>query len=115
MLKDGKKLPAGEIAEQFDMTHATISYHLSQLKKAGLVTEINQFFEHIMVTVFFGSSMKLKLIRIPEIFQLIHIFSTKDFEMCIRERYKTAPSEEEQEKARQEYLDKRGVTASYRW
>lgn len=26
-----------------------------------------------------------------------------------------APSEEEQEKARQEYLDKRGVSASYRW
>ena len=39
MLKDGKKLPAGEIAEQFDMTHATISYHLSQLKKARLVTQ----------------------------------------------------------------------------
>ena len=35
--------------------------------------------------------------------------------MCIRDRYKTAPSEEEQEKARQEYLDKRGVSASYRW
>ena len=30
-------------------------------------------------------------------------------------KYKTAPSEEEQEKARQEYLDKRGVLASYRW
>lgn len=30
-------------------------------------------------------------------------------------KYKTAPSEEEQEKARQEYLDKRGVSASYRW
>ncbi len=29
--------------------------------------------------------------------------------------YKTAPSEEEQEKARQEYLDKRGVQVSYRW
>ena len=30
-------------------------------------------------------------------------------------KYKTAPSEEEQEKARQEYLDKRGVSASYQW
>lgn len=30
-------------------------------------------------------------------------------------KYKTAPSEEEQEKARQGYLDKRGVSASYRW
>ena len=44
-----------------------------------IITEINQFFERIMVTVFFGSSMKLKLISIPEIFQLIHIFSTKNF------------------------------------
>ena len=38
LLKDGKK-SAGEIAENFDMTNATISYHLSQLKKAGLVFE----------------------------------------------------------------------------
>lgn len=34
-----KRLSAGEIAENFDMTNATISYHLSQLKKAGLVFE----------------------------------------------------------------------------
>ena len=38
MLKEGK-MSAGEIAEQFDMTAATISYHLSQLKKAGLLFE----------------------------------------------------------------------------
>ena len=38
MLRDGK-LSAGEIGKAFDMTGATISYHLSQLKKAGLVTE----------------------------------------------------------------------------
>ena len=38
MLKEGK-MSAGEIAEQFDMTAATISYHLSQLKKAGLLIE----------------------------------------------------------------------------
>ena len=30
---------AGEIAGKFDMTAATVSYHLSQLKKAGLVFE----------------------------------------------------------------------------
>ncbi len=30
-------------------------------------------------------------------------------------KYKTAPSEEEKEKARQEYLDKRGVPDSFRW
>ena len=38
MLKQGKK-SAGEIGEKFDMTGATISYHLSILKKAGLVRE----------------------------------------------------------------------------
>lgn len=34
-----KRLSAGEIAAQFEMTGATVSYHLSQLKKAGLVFE----------------------------------------------------------------------------
>ena len=38
MLKQGKK-SAGEIGEKFDMTGATISYHLSILKKADLVRE----------------------------------------------------------------------------
>ena len=35
----GGKLSAGEIGSHFDMTGATVSYHLSQLKKAGLITE----------------------------------------------------------------------------
>ena len=38
MLKTGR-MTAGEIAGRFDMTNATVSYHLSQLKKAGLVFE----------------------------------------------------------------------------
>lgn len=38
LLRAGR-LPAGEIAEKFDLSGATVSYHLSQLKKAGLVTE----------------------------------------------------------------------------
>lgn len=38
MLKEGKK-SAGEVGEKFDMTGATISYHLSILKKADLITE----------------------------------------------------------------------------
>ncbi len=38
MLKEGR-MSAGDIAKRFDMTSATISYHLSQLKKAGLVFE----------------------------------------------------------------------------
>lgn len=39
MLKDGKKLSAGEISSCFDVSSATISYHLNLLKKAELVTE----------------------------------------------------------------------------
>ena len=38
--------------------------------------------------------------------------------MAERELYtksKTAPSEEEREKARQEYLDRRGIQADFRW
>lgn len=38
MLKDGKK-SAGEIAEKFDLTGATVSYHLSKLKGADLIAE----------------------------------------------------------------------------
>ena len=38
MLKGGR-MTAGDIAGRFDMTGATVSYHLSQLKKAGLVFE----------------------------------------------------------------------------
>lgn len=38
LLKKGR-LSAGEIVSHFDMTGATISYHLSILKKAGLVFE----------------------------------------------------------------------------
>lgn len=30
-------------------------------------------------------------------------------------KYKTAPTQEEQEKARREYLEKRGVPDSFRW
>ncbi len=38
MLKDGR-MSAGDIGSRFDMTGATVSYHLNILKKAGLVYE----------------------------------------------------------------------------
>ena len=41
LLKKGS-LSAGEISSHFDMTGATISYHLSILKKADLVFENKQ-------------------------------------------------------------------------
>lgn len=38
LLKPGK-MTAGDIGSHFDMTGATISYHLTQLKKSGLIFE----------------------------------------------------------------------------
>ena len=38
MLRSGKK-SAGEIAEKFNLTGATVSYHLSKLKNADLIKE----------------------------------------------------------------------------
>ncbi|MBR5315349.1 MAG: winged helix-turn-helix transcriptional regulator [Firmicutes bacterium] len=54
ILKNGK-LSAGEIGEHFDMTGATMSHHLSQLKKADLVYEIkekNYVYYELNTTVF---------------------------------------------------------------
>ncbi len=53
MLKAGR-MSAGEIAEKFDMTNATISYHLSVLKKADLVwerKEKNYVYYHLNTSV----------------------------------------------------------------
>ena len=41
MLKNGR-MSAGDISSRFDMTGATVSYHLSVLKKADLVYETKQ-------------------------------------------------------------------------
>ena len=54
LLKSGR-LPAGEIAKHFTLSAATISHHLSQLKKAGNLVETkykNFVFYEINVTVF---------------------------------------------------------------
>jgi DNA-binding transcriptional ArsR family regulator len=54
MLKNGR-MSAGDIGQHFNMTGATISYHLSQLKKAGLVFETkykNFIFYELNVSVF---------------------------------------------------------------
>ncbi len=41
MLRKGR-LSAGDIASRFDMTGATVSYHLKQLKKADLIYETKE-------------------------------------------------------------------------
>lgn len=54
LLKNGR-LSAGEIGQHFDMTGATISYHLAQLKKAGLVYETKQKTMCIMISMYLYS------------------------------------------------------------
>lgn len=54
MLRQGK-MTAGDIAEQFELTNATVSYHLSQLKKADLLIETrvkNYIFYELNTSVF---------------------------------------------------------------
>ena len=54
MLRNERK-SAGEIAQKFNLTNATVSYHLEQLKKADLVTETrkkNFVFYELNVSVF---------------------------------------------------------------
>ena len=54
MLRNERK-SSGEIAQKFNLTNATVSYHLAQLKKADLVTETrekNFIFYELNVSVF---------------------------------------------------------------
>ena len=79
--------------------------------------------------------MKNRNVQIPYelFFQLLQYFLMENYEneeiirqglerkldtMVNRElysKYKTAPTEEEREKARQEYLDRRGIPENFRW
>ncbi len=54
MLKNGR-MTAGDIADHFELTNATVSYHLAQLKKADLLFETkvkNFIFYDINISVF---------------------------------------------------------------
>lgn len=82
-----------------------------------------------------GVGMKNKNVQIPYelFFQLLqyHLMDMNESEEKIKEglekklnslvewelysRYKTAPTEEEKEKYRQEYLDRRGIPKDFRW
>ncbi|GHU34777.1 transcriptional regulator [Clostridia bacterium] len=55
MLRD-RRMSAGEISDKFNMTGATISYHLSQLKKADLIfeTKHKNFIYYELNTSVFG-------------------------------------------------------------
>lgn len=55
---------------------------------------------------------------VPELDQLHRILDEKLNKLVEHElytKYKTAPTEEEREKARQEFLDKKGIHQDFRW
>lgn len=54
MLKKGK-ISAGDIANKFNLTNATVSYHLKELKKAELIIESrfkNYIYYELNISVF---------------------------------------------------------------
>ncbi|MDK2587255.1 autorepressor SdpR family transcription factor [Romboutsia sedimentorum] len=54
LLKEGR-MSAGDIAKKFDLTNATVSYHLSQLRKADLIIvnkEKNFIYYELNISVF---------------------------------------------------------------
>ena len=71
--------PMGVFSKIINHRLCTVKSFLAARNPFCIITGIHQLFESIMITIFFCTSMELKLICIPEIFQLIHIFSTKDF------------------------------------
>lgn len=55
LLKQKGQMSAGDIVSEFDLSNATISYHLSLLKKADLIFETRQqkyIYYQINVSVF---------------------------------------------------------------
>lgn len=68
LLRQGS-MSAGDIASHFDMTNATVSYHLSQLEKAELIVKTrykNYIYYGLNTSVFEEIMMWLAQFREPE-------------------------------------------------
>lgn len=67
----------------------------------------------------FFALVKYHLLEVDDVYSEIKKGLEKKVDaLVMRElytKYKTAPTDEEREKARREYLDKRGVPDSFRW
>ena len=66
MLKKKGEMSAGDIASEFDLSNATISYHLSLLKKADLIFENRQqkyIYYKINVSVFGACNLMKELVK----------------------------------------------------
>lgn len=69
MLRNGK-MTAGDIAKEFELTGATVSYHLSQLKKADLLyeTKVKNFIYAIHLLPDSNTTTHLDFVPVPEYF-----------------------------------------------
>ena len=67
----------------------------------------------------FFALLKYHLLEMDDVLPEIKKGLEEKLEAMVRRdlytKYKTAPTEEEKEKARKEYLDRRGVPESFRW
>ena len=67
----------------------------------------------------FFALLKYHLVEIDDVLPEIKMELEDKLEAMIRRdsytKYKTAPTEEEKERARKEYLDRRGVPESFQW
>lgn len=127
--KIGKSFLVAQIAYHVSTGEALWGYEVHPGTVLYLALEDD--FQRIQSRMF----RKMKSVQIPyDLFidlAMYHLRGEDDFEEEIRQgleqkldamlnrqlysQYKTAPTEEEREQARQEYLDRRGVPQSYRW
>lgn len=67
----------------------------------------------------FVALVKYHILEIPEVETEIKSGLTQKLDALINRQlyttYKTAPTEEEKERARKEYLERKGVPESFRW
>ena len=67
----------------------------------------------------FFALLKYHLLEMDDVLPEIKKGLEEKLEAMVRRdlytKYKTAPTEEEREKSRQEYLDRKGIPESFRW
>lgn len=74
--------------------------------------DLGEFFELVKYTQQLPSDTDQELIRIKD---LLWKKLDKMVEHELYSKYKTAPTAEQREKARQEYLDRKGILTDFRW
>lgn len=94
------KVTAPELAKRFEVSRRTINRDIEDICKAGIPLITTQGYDDECAgEIRQGLEQKLDALVRHELYA----------------KYKTAPTAEEREQARKEYLDKRGVFPDFRW